>query len=71
MAKDDKVSTVGVSALGATSLVAFTTFQPDELPASVKVRVSEPLSSVAVGACFARTPNYASGIDWVVMAFYP
>jgi hypothetical protein len=70
MARSDKVSTAGLATVGATSLVAFTTFQPDELPESVKMRVKEPLSSVAIGACFARTPNYPSGIDWVVMAFY-
>lgn len=70
MAETDKVSTAGMSTVGATSLVAYTTFQPDELPQSVKERVGDPLSSVAIGACFARTKNYPSGIDWVVMAFY-
>jgi hypothetical protein len=70
MAGADKVSTAGLSTVGAMSLVAFTTFQPDDLPESVKMRVGEPISSVDIGACFARTRSYPSGIDWVVMAFY-
>jgi hypothetical protein len=73
MAETDKVTTTGVTTgTHAMSVVAFTTFQPEELPSSVKQRVGEPqLRSVAIGACFARTPSYPAGIDWVVMAFYP
>ena len=72
MARADKVSTRGISAANATSLVAFTTFQPEELPSSVTTRLGErEIRSVAIGACFARTPSYPAGADWVVMAFYP
>lgn len=71
MAKADRVGTAGARLPGATSLVAFTTFQPEELPASVTSRAGESFSKVAIGACFARTASYPSGIDWVVMAFYP
>jgi len=71
MAREDKVTTAGLSTVGATSLVAFTTFQPDELPASALAQARDPqITSVAIGACFARTESYPSGIDWVVMAFY-
>jgi hypothetical protein len=71
MAKRDQVTTVGAELPGATSVVAFTTFQPDELPTSVQTRVHESFSRVAIGACFARTQSYPAGADWVVMAFYP
>jgi hypothetical protein len=71
MAKKDRVTTVGLELVGAVSVVAFTTFQPEELPTSVQARVGESFSRVAIGACFARTESYPSGADWVVMAFYP
>lgn len=71
MAKSDRVSTEGARLPGATTLVAFTTFQPEELPASAKARVDGGFSRVAIGACFARTPSYPSGTNWVLMAFYP
>ena len=71
MARKDRVTTVGSEMIGAVSVVAFTTFQPEELPMSVETRVHEPFSRVAIGACFARTESYPAGADWVVMAFYP
>ena len=72
MAEVDKVSAAGISVAGASSVVAFTTFEADDLPASVLTRAADPrIARVALGACFARTPNYPSGIEWVVMAYYP
>ena len=71
MAKKDHVSARDVGDLRARSIVAFTTFQPEELPRSVESRVAENYSRVAIGACFARTPSYPSGTNWVVMVFYP
>jgi len=71
MAKKDRVSARDVGDLKARSIVAFTTFQPEELPKSLESRVAENYSRVSVGACFARTPSYPSGTNWVVMVFYP
>jgi len=71
MARGGKVTTAGISTVGAVSLVAFTTFQPEDLPASALAPAGDTqITSVAIGACFARTSDYPSGIDWVVMAFY-
>lgn len=71
MAKKDHVSARNIGDLKARSIVAFTTFQPEELPQSLQSRVAENYSRVSVGACFARTPSYPSGTNWVVMVFYP
>jgi uncharacterized protein YkwD len=72
MADMDRVSSAGVSAPGATNIITFTAFEPEDLPASVRERAGEPgLGRVAIGACFARTPSYPSGVHWVVMVFYP
>ena len=72
MAERDHVSSAGLATPGATSVIAFNTFEPEQLPASVTARAAEPaVGRVAIGACFGRTPNYPSGIHWVVMVFYP
>lgn len=70
MARQDRVTTSGLGGPKARSVVAFTTFQPEELPASLRSRVDERYGSVAIGACFARSPSYPSGTNWVVMVFY-
>lgn len=71
MAAADRVSARAVSIPRARSIVAFTIFQPEELPSEVQRRVAEPeLRAVAIGACFRRTPTYESGTNWVLMAFY-
>jgi uncharacterized protein YkwD len=71
MAEADKLQLDLVRAPHATSVAAFTAFQMQALPSSVLTRVREPqIRSVAIGACFARSPTYPAGTYWVVMAFY-
>ena len=72
MAGLDQVTTSVIEAPRATRIVAFTTFQPEDLPPSLVARVHEPeLGSAAIGACFARSNSYASGTNWVAIAFFP
>lgn len=71
MARKDRVSTDGLRDMKARGMLAFTTFQPEELPASLESRAAELYSSASIGACFARSPSYPSGTNWVVMVLYP
>lgn len=71
MAKKDRVSANAAGDMKARVIVAFTTFQPEELPKALESRLAENYSRIAIGACFARTPTYPSGTNWVVMVFYP
>ena len=51
--------------------VAFTTAEPAELPEGArKLRAQQDISRFAVGACFAASPEYPSGMYWMLMAFY-
>lgn len=71
MGQVDKLQLDLVRAPHASSIAAFTSFNPDELPSSVLARVRDPqIRSVAIGACFAKTPSYPGGTYWVAMAFY-
>ena len=71
MAQADKLRLDMIQARHALSIAAYTAFDPDELPSSVQARVRDPqIRSIAIGACFARTPTYPGGTTWVVMAFY-
>ncbi|HTK95065.1 MAG TPA: CAP domain-containing protein, partial [Terriglobales bacterium] len=65
MARLDHVDTSPIHALKATSYVGFTTFAPDELPSTLKERVHGSFSAIAIGACYAKSPNYPSGVTWV------
>jgi uncharacterized protein YkwD len=71
MARKDRVSTDGLRDMKARSLLAFTTFLPEELPPSLESRAAEAYTSASIGACFARSPSYPSGTNWVVMVLYP
>jgi len=71
MARQDRVSIAGIGDLEARNMVAFTTFRPEDLPRSLEKLITETFSSVSIGACFARTPSYPSGTNWVVVVLYP
>ena len=71
MAQYDKLRLDMIQARHASSVAAYTSFNPDELPSSVLSRVRDAgVRSIAIGACFAKTPTYPGGTNWVVMAFY-
>ena len=54
-----------------SAAVTFTASEPDQLPSSaVKIRNQPTTSTYAVGACFAASTNYPTGVYWVVMIFY-
>jgi hypothetical protein len=55
----------------ARSVAAYTSLNPRELPKDARRLLSLPTASqLGVGACFARTPKYPSGVYWVVMVLY-
>lgn len=56
---------------GMSSVVAYTIIEPERLPPQAQRRAAEPgLDAMAVGACFARSPKYPTGIHWVIIGFY-
>ncbi len=51
------------------SVFTFTTSEPQRLPKNL-VRVGAGAAAFSVGSCFAKTPKYPEGTNWVVVAFY-
>ena len=72
MAKTDELDTQEALTLPTVSAaVSFTATEPDHLPASaVRIRNRPTTTTYAVGACFAASPHYPTGVYWVVMVFY-
>jgi uncharacterized protein YkwD len=70
MAHADKLSTVPIHQLSQRyTVLTYTTLQPDSLPANAgHVLSSHNQRSFSVGACYARTETYPTGVYWVVLA---
>jgi uncharacterized protein YkwD len=69
MAQADKLGTSATHELAQRyTTLTYTTLFPDKLPAGVNDAIAAPtLHSFSVGACYARTATYATGVFWVVV----
>jgi uncharacterized protein YkwD len=70
MAQADKLNTYPVQQLAQRySVLSFTMLHPEALPENAtRVLASRNLRSFSVGACYARTETYPTGVYWVVLA---
>jgi uncharacterized protein YkwD len=56
---------------GMDAVVAYTITQPERLPPQAARRVADAsLAAFAVGVCYARSPQYPTGIHWVLLGLY-
>jgi uncharacterized protein YkwD len=69
MARADKLGTSSVHQLAQRSTVlTFTSLHPETLPAEAShMLASSSLHTFSVGACYARTATYPTGVYWVVL----
>jgi uncharacterized protein YkwD len=70
MAHADKLSTAPIHQLAQRyTVLTYTTLQPNTLPANAgHVLSSHNQHNFSVGACYARTGTYPTGVYWVVLA---
>jgi len=70
MAQADKLGTLPVQQLAQRyTVLTYTSLHPETLPAnSVQAIASQNLRSFSIGACYARTETYPTGVYWVVLA---
>ncbi len=69
MARSDKLGASAVQQLPQhDTVLTYTTLHPETLPAnSADVLSSRNLRGFSVGACYARTGTYPTGVYWVVL----
>lgn len=72
MAQQDRLATRSMHDLAERySVVSYTNMHPEVLPASATRMVeNRNFKNVAVGACYARTDTYPSGVYWVGLLLY-
>jgi uncharacterized protein YkwD len=70
MAQADKLGTSPVQQLAQHfTVLTYTSLQPEVLPSEAgRVLASHNLRSFSVGACYARTETYPTGVYWVVLS---
>src|ERR1700678_3199076 len=70
MAQADKLGTSPVHQLAQRyTVLTYTSLHPETLPANAgRVVVGHNLRSFSVGACYARTETYPTGVYWVVFS---
>ena len=70
MAQADKLATSAVHQLAQRyTVMTYTSLHPETLPANAShVLAGRNLRSFSVGACYARTETYPTGVYWVVLA---
>ncbi len=70
MAQADKLGTLPVRKLAERSTVlTFTILHPETLPTGAgHALTSRTLHSFSIGACYARTDTYPTGVYWVVLS---
>lgn len=71
MAHEDSLGTPAVRRLASRyTILSYTTLHPEELPLSAMHAISShSLLTYSVGACYARTQTYPTGVYWLVVAF--
>jgi hypothetical protein len=69
MAQADKLGTSPIHQLAQRyTVLTFTTLNPETLPAGADSVIARgSLRSFSVGACYARTETYPTGVYWVVL----
>ena len=70
MARADHLATARVRELaGRHTVLTYTSLHPDDLPAQGSHALRSPnLHSFSIGACYARTNTYPSGVYWIVLS---
>jgi uncharacterized protein YkwD len=70
MAQADKLGTSPIHQLAQRyTVLTYTSLHPETLPAEAgQALVSHNLKSFSVGACYARTATYPTGVYWVVLS---
>jgi uncharacterized protein YkwD len=70
MAHDDKLATPAVHQLSERyTVLTFTSLHPETLPTGSEHAIaSHNLRSFSIGACYARTETYPTGVYWVVLS---
>ena len=70
MAHSDKLETLPVRQLAQRfTVLTYTSLHPETLPAEASHAIRGPnLHSFSIGACFARTNTYPTGIQWIVLS---
>jgi uncharacterized protein YkwD len=70
MAQADKLGTSPIRQLAQRyRVLTYTSLRPETLPAGASSAIISPdLHSFSVGACYARTDTYPSGVYWIVLS---
>jgi len=69
MAQADKLGTVPVRQLAQRfTVLTYTSLHPENLPAGASHAITSPnVNKLSIGACFARTDTYPTGLYWIVV----
>jgi uncharacterized protein YkwD len=69
MAQADKLGTGAVRALaGRSTVLSYTSLHPETLPSGADRAIAgRNLKTFSIGACYARTATYPTGVYWVVL----
>jgi uncharacterized protein YkwD len=72
MAQADRLGTSSIHQLAQRyTVLTFTSLHPEALPAQASRAITgHNLSNFSVGACYARTNTYPTGVYWVVLSLY-
>jgi len=72
MAQEDRLGTRPMHDLSQRYyVVSYTNMHPEVLPTSANRLIADQhLKNVVVGACYARTATYPTGVYWVGLLFY-
>ena len=70
MARADRLGTSPVHKLAASNTVlTYTSLRPETLPTQASHVIRSPnLHSFSIGACYARTQTYPTGVHWIVLS---
>ena len=70
MAHADKLGTLPVRQLAQRfTVLTYTSLRPENLPAGASHAISSPnLHNLSIGACYARTDTYPTGVYWIVLS---
>jgi len=70
MAQADKFGTSPVRQLARRyTVLAYTSLNPDTLPVQASHAIGSPnLHRFSIGACYARTDTYPTGVQWIVLS---
>jgi uncharacterized protein YkwD len=72
MAHADKLGTLPVHRLAQRfTVLTYTSMHPETLPAVASHAINSPnLQNLSIGACYARTDTYPTGVYWIVLSLH-